>query len=382
MRQYYSLDRGKRNSLECHAVDSQISSLVREKTGFCGSSLRFSSQVDDKPGPGAYDGGYSSVGPRAKSASSAMSTVEMNKKGYGPLASGASRFRRRAGYTGPGPGEYGLVMKGVGARDGFNRAGNTGAFHPPIRPIDPTKCVDNGIPGPGPAPSVTNTGEKVLGKGPGHASSFKALPHRLDIKSSAAAPPPGTYELVDLWDGHHGAAASRTPSRAGLSSFAGRSVSTSLAQFSSPLMFLDPLGELGSDYRDSGPGPGSYEIQEYGSIKKKLAEKRGVSAKPLFSPPEFTDKFGRPLDDRRADLSLVPLSTGEASKAPARLTGPAPGVSAPFVSTSPGRDQWDLKEATKAPGPAFYSPNDPTKKISYHASAINSRKRYDAPRHG
>ena len=268
------------------------------------------------------------------------------------------------------------MLKGVSANVGFNRAGSTGAFHPPLRPIDPTKCVDNGIPGPGPAPIITHTGEKILGNGPSHTSSFKATSHQLEMKN-AAAPPPGTYELVDLWNGHHGAAASRTPSKAGLSSFAGRSVSSSLAQFSSPLMFLDPLGELGSQGKDSGPGPGQYEMQDHASIKKKMEEKRGSSAKPIFAPPEFTDRFGRPQDDRRSDLSLAPLASGEeTSRTPARLNGPAPGISAPFVSKSPGRDQWDIKEATKAPGPAFYSPIDSSKKISHHVNSINSRKRY------
>lgn len=162
----------------------------REKTGWNTSSLRFKTQADVNPGPGAYDGGYGSVGPRAKSATT---TVEMNKKGYGPLASNAMRFRHRSGYTGPGPGEYRLMMKGVAANS-FNQASTTGAFHPPIRPIDPTKCIDNGIPGPGPASTVTHTGQLILGHGPSHASSFKARPHQLDIKSNNAAPPPGTYD--------------------------------------------------------------------------------------------------------------------------------------------------------------------------------------------
>ncbi len=134
---------------------------------------------------------------------------------------------------------------------------------------------------------------------------------------------------------------------------------------------------------DTGPGPGSYELQNYEGIKSRM-EKAAGKPSSTFIQRDFTDRFGRPLvadlsgsdrnDARAAGAQTVSLAQRPIGSPPraARIAGPQRGVSAPFRSQAPGRDQYDLKEATKAPGPAYYSPEFLARKTSHH---MNARKR-------
>jgi hypothetical protein len=54
-----------------------------------------------------------------------------------------------------------------------------------------------------------------------------------------------------------------------------------------------------------------------------------------------------------------------------RISSPTRGVISPFRSRAPGHADFDLKTATRAPGPAFYSPETAPKKMSHH---LNARK--------
>ena len=60
------------------------------------------------------------------------------------------------------------------------------------------------------------------------------------------------------------------------------------------------------------------------------------------------------------------------SSSPTRINGPMPGIASPFLSGTAGRGEFDVRDATRAPGPAFYSPSTAPKRTSYH---MNARKK-------
>ena len=63
---------------------------------------------------------------------------------------------------------------------------------------------------------------------------------------------------------------------------------------------------------------------------------------------------------------------GNSSSSPSRINGPMPGIASPFLSGTAGRGEFDVRDATRAPGPAFYSPSTAPKRTSYH---MNARKK-------
>ena len=80
---------------------------------------RFQENEHELPGVGNYN--------LAKTCE--YTTDSIGKKGYGPLASGTTRFKRRVVYTGPGPGEYRQRdLLAVAADSYFNRGGATANF--------------------------------------------------------------------------------------------------------------------------------------------------------------------------------------------------------------------------------------------------------------
>lgn len=62
---------------------------------------------------------------------------------------------------------------------------------------------------------------------------------------------------------------------------------------------------------------------------------------------------------------------------PRRADSPPKGVGAPFVSTSPGHQEYSdrraYRAASNAPGPAYYEPGAQAKRKSFHA---NMRKQH------
>ena len=138
-----------------------------------------------------------------------------------------------------------------------------------------------------------------------------------------------------------------------------------------------------SSLRTAHSASGSYELQYFSSVRTEL-EKQAGKPSANFRPLEFVDRFGRsmaaPSFDAAADQTMAaePVKGGfkgrtshSAGAAPKRISWPAKGVSAPFVSLTAGHAEYDLKAAGRAPGPAYYSPEQPDKR-SHH---LNARKR-------
>lgn len=132
-----------------------------------------------------------------------------------------------------------------------------------------------------------------------------------------------------------------------------------------PIMFLD---DKDTSKAESGPGPGSYELQYFQSIKTKM-ETEKIRPSPCFQQCDYVDRFGRTMSK---DAAQPAAPAGHSHGGGARIPGPQKGVAAPFKSQSAGHEEYDLKEAMKAPGPAYYSPALPTKQ-SFH---LNARKRF------
>ncbi|GAX78192.1 hypothetical protein CEUSTIGMA_g5634.t1 [Chlamydomonas eustigma] len=359
----------------------------REKKGFGSVSKRFGESDADNPGPGEY----------VEHGSMEYKHDSISKKGYGSMVSNDKRWRgRRNVYTGPGPGDFEQRTPIELNKDKyFNKAPVTSVFHKQdtrsLRPPDHPETV----PGPGAYVSedTTRTGRSLHwdSNSHTHVSAFKAAPHKLNLLGNVDAPPPTKYTLADQWDPKSSAnkVASRTPSHAGLSSFAGRSVSSTMGPHDPTIYLVDPMAA--SKKPDTGPGPGSYELQYFEGIKTRL-EKGAGKTSSSFQQREYTDRFGRPL------LPAQVEATGSAMQKPGfmmtvppavppntspqvgrqrrmdpvtRIGSPGRGVISPFRSRVSGHADFDLKAATRAPGPAFYSPEAAPRKTSHH---LNARK--------
>mmetsp|Transcript_13780 Transcript_13780/g.29706 ORF Transcript_13780/g.29706 Transcript_13780/m.29706 type:complete len:284 (+) Transcript_13780:1-852(+) len=274
------------------------------------------------------------------------------------------------------PGEYKKQAPSQADMDSyFNRAPTTAAFHKKVTPVKPLPPKEvEATPGPG-AYSCTETtrmGQNLNWESAPqtYQSSFKAAPHKLILLGNPESPAPTKYSMADPWDPKSGLsrAASHSPSRAGTSSFGGRSGTTSLNQMSSIIFLEDPKE---ASKPPSGPGPGSYELQYFQGIKSTLDKSAGKTS-ANFQPPEFTDRFGAPLSKVPEDATTGDYTlSGQGEGGPKRLGSPPKGVGAPFKSQVPGRAEYDLKESAKAPGPAYYTPKLPAKKTSHH---LNARK--------
>ncbi len=257
------------------------------------------------------------------------------------------------------------------------------------------------LPGPGDYDShtVTRTGRQLdlLSAPTSHASAFKSGGHKLALLGSLDSPAPTKYSLADPWDvgpGKQGGGGSKAGSRAGTSSFAGRSVA-SLNTSVPAVVFLEDSSGAGKP--DTGPGPGQYEMQDVKSFKASLA-KAAVRQSAAFHAPEFVDRFARPLAQGSAQAPASSFSVGQqgggsdngaaggahggqqgtaagGGGAGAAGWGDGKGVSAPFKSRSAGHADYDVRELARAPGPAFYDPH-PLQHRSYHT---NARKAFVAP---
>ncbi|KAG1666286.1 hypothetical protein FOA52_004767 [Chlamydomonas sp. UWO 241] len=338
----------------------------REKKGFLVEERRFGEADTEVPGPGQY-----------KYAPSPIFTKEsIGTQGYGSLVS-KTRRGTRTRYTGPGPGMYEAPT--LAERPDFNRSNTTAPFHSPVKPAK-LDTGDDQLPGPGAyrAEGATRTGQKLnWDGGRAYASSFKGTPHALALSAGKDSPPPNRYEFLDPWAANSplNTASSRTPSRAGLSSFAGRSVSSSLGHVDPTIYLLDPK-DVASRKPDTGPGPGSYESGEYGSVKSTIAKAVGRTG-ANFKEREYTDRFGAPLaavlhdpDEARAMLEskVITRSAG----APRRLGSPTKGVVSAFKSEMPSRSDYNAQDIVgRCPGPAFYSPKPKPGRTSHH---MNARK--------
>jgi hypothetical protein len=143
-----------------------------------------------------------------------------------------------------------------------------------------------------------------------------------------------------------GGMGSKAGSRAGTSSFAGRSV-TSLTSVPTIIFLEDGKGGpagAGAAKPITGPGPGSYEVGKIASLEVSL-EKAARKPSPAFQPPEYVDRFGCslaaiPEAGPKPDYALGGHTRGGGSperSGAAGFTSPRRGISAPFKSLSPGR---------------------------------------------
>lgn len=231
-------------------------------------------------------------------------------------------------------------------------------------------------PGPGAYnPTETRTGKKLdlLSAPQSHNSAFKAGGHKLSFVANPDSPAPTKYALQDQWVG--GGRTGGGGSKAGTSSFAGRSMG-SLSSMPPMAFIMSEDGRTQTVKKDTRPGPGTYETQDYGSLKVAL-EKAAAKPSPAFQPPEFVDRFGQPTQPRAQPPDAPEYTLGSGAGGPqahyglTRASSPPKGVSAPFKSTSRGHADYDLRELARAPGPAYYSPKGPEGPKSFHLNARN-----------
>ncbi|GLC44163.1 hypothetical protein PLESTB_000901300 [Pleodorina starrii] len=338
----------------------------REKKGFSSESRRFQEPDNDHPGPGSYQ----SVPPpldRPKPES-------IGKKGLGPMASQTRRFSDRVYYTGPGPTDY--RRPGAAIEDkSFSKAAATSAFQEKatasLVPLDRT--TPHLGPGTYDGAGVTRKGAKVdyLSR-PGATSAFKnSTGHELILAGNLETPVSTSYDVSDPWAQ---ASARGGGSRMATSSFGtgpgrgGASVGSMAATLDS-LLFGTPSAAAGK--LDTGPGPGSYELQDYSSIRAKLSRQAN---RP--SPQFLTAESSPPRQQTRQVLvsagDKVATDYLKPSHAPLHSLNPGKGVSAPFRSRSAGHeeviDQHAYTAAANAPGPAYYQPPTTIRK-SFHKNA-------------
>eukprot|EP00798_Chlamydomonas_sp_ICE-L_P032520 gene32520-17233_t len=332
----------------------------REKKGFGSEGRRFSTLETENPGPGSYANNTSSLNTRSES---------YGVKGFGSMTSSTKRLSGRKAYTGPGPGTY----KQEFIRKEEYSPSATANF------ADRTVVPASEIPSPGPgtysAEDITKTGQKLDWEPPqSHKSAFKGTAHKLILSGNKDAPPPGQYNMPELWEGKPGSrgpsgATSGSYSKAGSSAFAG-GASSSLAGMSSTMFLEDPKE---SQKPDTGPGPGSYSLQCYKSIRSGMERTVGKSS-ASFVTSDVVNRFGVPLASHNPEPEVQGMAGGTSlysSQGVSRISSPVKGVSAPFISQTVGRSDFNIKEAGKAPGPAYYQPDKPYKK-SFH---LNTKKR-------
>uniref|UniRef100_A0A7S3QR86 Uncharacterized protein n=1 Tax=Dunaliella tertiolecta TaxID=3047 RepID=A0A7S3QR86_DUNTE len=345
----------------------------RERKGFGIQGRRFGDEESDIPGPGKY------VGHRNDSMEFKHDSI--SKRGYGGMASREGRFKDKLRYTGPGPGSYRAQLAEELSR--HRLAAHTSSFFcQEVPKAKPVVSKEETLPGPGAYnPNETRVGSKVdisATVQAAHTSAFKAKERHFDIARNPDLPPPGSYNLDDAWiSGKGGAGGGRAGSKACTSSFAGRSCA-SLGGIP-PVIFLEDARGGGDSGKDSSPGPGSYEVKNYGSIGV-AAEKAAAKPSAAFRPADYLDRFGRSMVSS-APRNGKTFECGVGSKTPLgreargveRVPSPTRGVSAPFKSKSPGHAEYDSKEMAKAPGPAYYSPAKPPSHQSFH---LNARKQY------
>ncbi|GIL70734.1 hypothetical protein Vretimale_3833 [Volvox reticuliferus] len=338
----------------------------REKKGFSVESRRFVEPDNDHPGPGSYNAQALQLDrPRPES---------IGKKGLGPMASQSRRFSDRVFYTGPGPTDY--RKPGTAIEDkSFSKAAVTSAFQEKgtssLVPLDRASHLG---PGTYEGAGITRKGAKVdyLSK-PGATSAFKnSTGHELILLGNLEAPASTSYDLGDPWV----QASSRGGGsvRGGTSSFgtgAGRGGASvgSMAATLDSLLFGTPSNAAGKP--DTGPGPGSYELQDYSSIRAMLSRQANRPS-PVFltadsSPPKQQNRQVLvSAGDKVAHDYLKP------SHAPLHSLNPGKGVSAPFRSRSAGHeeviDQHAYSISSNAPGPAYYQPPTTIRK-SFHKNA-------------
>ncbi|PNH09935.1 Sperm-tail PG-rich repeat-containing protein 1 [Tetrabaena socialis] len=338
----------------------------REKKGFSVESRRFADTDNDRPGPGAYH---------------AQATVQqaesIGKKGFGPLVSQSRRFSDRVCYTGPGPADYRGGKQGAAMEDkGFSRAPVTSAFQ--------ERCASSRLPldrdaphlGPGvyEADGVTRTGGRLdYGRGPGASSAFKnSTGHEFIGSGNPEAPASTSYDLGDPWDRARSLPRGAM-SRAGTSSFGGGGHGG--ASVGSMATNLDTLlfgAQTGAPKHDPGPGPGTYDLQDFASIRSKLA-RHEHRASPQFQPLESSSPH-------RLHAKQLLISAGAKvahdylapSHPPLHVRSPPKGAISVFRSRSAGHeeamDQHAYATAANAPGPAYYQPPGVLRK-SFHRNA-------------
>ncbi|KAF5839946.1 hypothetical protein DUNSADRAFT_18227 [Dunaliella salina] len=313
--------------------DTVLYTGPRERKGFGVQGRRFGDEESDIPGPGKYGG-------HRNESSMEFKHDSISKRGYGGMASREGRFKDKLRYTGPGPGSYRAQLAEELSKQRI-AAHNSSFFCQEVPKAKPVVSKEEILPGPGAYnPNETRVGNKVdmaATVQAAHSSAFKAC----------------------------------------TSSFAGRSC-TSLGGIP-PVIFLDDARGGADSGKDSSPGPGSYEVKNYGSIGV-AAEKAASRPSAAFRPADYLDRFGQsmvssaPRNDKAFECgvgSKPPL--GREAQRMERVPSPSRGVSAPFRSKSPGHAEYDTKELAKAPGPAYYSPTKPPSHRSFH---LNARKQY------
>ncbi|EFJ50734.1 hypothetical protein VOLCADRAFT_120594 [Volvox carteri f. nagariensis] len=300
----------------------------------------------------------------------------IGKKGLGPMASQSRRFSDRVYYTGPGPTDY--RRPGAAIEDkSHSKAFVTSAFQEKtttsLVPLD--RITPHLGPGAYDSSAITRTGAKVdYTSRPGATSAFKnSTGHELILSGNLEAPASTSYELGDPWaqTGTRGGGGS---ARVGTSSFgtsAGRGAASvgSMAATLDTLLFGAPSAAAGKP--ESGPGPGSYELQDYASIRAKLS-RQAQRPSPVFLTADSSPPRQQPRQILVSAGEKVAHDYLRPSHAPLHSLSPGKGVSAPFRSRSAGHeeviDQHAYTVSSNAPGPAYYQPPTAIRK-SFHKNA-------------
>ena len=329
------------------------------KKGFGSNGFRFTSQVSENPGPGAY------IDPVKTSVNSfKQASDSYSRKGYGNgFISTSQRFRidNYHPYQVPGPGSYKyrqastseLHTKAVGPAFDLGivsekyKDKETSAFANPVgkRRIERnTQALTLG-PGSYNIPrSLVNQQEYKS------TASFKAKDMRFINSNSGKLPGPGQYE-TDM-EGIKRELIQNTNVNA----------ETIGANFKQPtgskrvkVNLYDPFENVEGEEKRT-PGPGHYVMDQF-AISKKTVDKAGVGSSSMFAMHDILDRFGKPKVEVKSALERASPGPGQyfyenpANKNIEELSKGKSGISSVFKS--------DVRRGVyvgkkQGPGPAFY----------------------------
>merc|ERR1719231_1477471 len=304
----------------------------REQNAFGGRTFRFRNNENDIPGPGSY---YK----KPTLVRSANTCGSVSHLGFGSgFVSKSKRFTGAHGVNVPGPGSYESPL----VVHQFSRAGATGNFVKPKRYRDQVVVPTPENVSPGPGHYRPNQAKQTAALRLAHdkMSSFRSKSKR-GFQPPTSGPAPGQYEVLhtvgNLLPGVHGGKAACLPHAA---------FRSSSEKITRELFYPEKTayGKL--------PGPGSYEVDE----SERAANRDLVAAaqpSSMFSN-NMQNRFGQPYV-KRTMVDATP-GPGWYGKEGERERGVA---SSSFFMSGTGRSG---DNGRKAPGPAFYKPENPTKK--------------------
>lgn len=310
----------------------------REQKGFLGNSPRFPTpRAELTPGPGLYTTDEPLDGPPPEP-----------MRGRGPFASRTPRLphpSKAHGYVPPGPGTYATATTALDVRDSspsasfaLPGAGNSAKYFAETEP-GPGSYLGTAL-----VPSGRSAGAAVFGSSPRNTLQDNIY---LDV------PGPGQYDQVDAEE------RMRSTERPSPKHLVNEPFDTEAAQFRKGNDLLK--GPDKERERSTSPGPGQYYPQLDVVKGKTNFSARGHSSFQIGNshrPRRWRDTLPGPTDYMPAMPSMESLTKAN------------PGAAG--LSTLVSKTQRFSKLSPRAPGPAYYAPQNHSGQMSFHLNMENT----------